>query len=203
MQERELVKRNKDYPQLILNSINASELISSSTSEYELSDYLSGLKELDGLNPHFIIMACNTIHLYHNLLQSKINCPIINLREEVNNFLRNNKINSILIIGTKQTANKLYRFKKIETFKPTDLEQEALSQAIFDFNRGLNKEVCIKETEAICAKYLSLGAKYILLGCTEFAVMLKDSKLPVINTLDILTEVVIRNFIKLKEVNKS
>ena len=45
----------------------------------------------------------------------------------------------------------------------------------------------ITEIKKICLKYLQ-KSDVIVLGCTEFAIMLKDENLPMIDTVDILVE---------------
>jgi len=37
-----------------------------------------------------------------------------------------------------------------------------------------------------------LGAEVVILGCTEFAVMLGDENIPKINTIDVLINAVVR-----------
>jgi|SRR3989344_3248857 len=201
-QNQGLIKSNKDYPQIIINSIPAPELINNNISEKDLLPYIEGLKELDEFNPDFIVMVCNTIHLFYDALQAEIKTLILDLRKEVRDSLEKREIKSCLILGTSSTINRrLYDFSGI--IKPDREELKILSEAIFNFNKGENREEQIKITNKICKKYLSLGAKTILLGCTEFAVMLDKANIPKINTIDILVEATIRNFIKLKEVNKS
>ena len=137
-------------------------------------------------------MVCNTIHLYYNKLQKEIQTPILNLRKELEQLLIRNKITSTFIIGTPNTIKQgLYKFKGIKSFEPNKKEITKLSNAIFNFNKGFNKELQIKIVKKICQKYLNKGAKTVILGCTEFAVMLNKEKLPKINTIDVLVEATI------------
>jgi aspartate racemase len=147
------------------------------------------------MNVDFIAMVCNTIHLYHSYLQSKIKIPILNLRDEVEKSLKNLK--SILVIATPLTTEKLYDFNNI--VKPDKQEIIKLSEAILNFNKGNNKDKQIQLTRNICGKYLNSGVSSILLGCTEFAVMLKDEDIPKINTIDILVESTIKKLITFKK----
>lgn len=194
IQVRKLVNKNEDYPQIIINSINAIELTERIT-EKDLMPYIKGLEELDSLNPDFIIMVCNTIHLYFNLLQSKIKTRIINLPKEVESLVIQRKINKIFLIGTENTLNSsLYKFQNIETLTPNQEEQKILTYSIVEYNKGKNKEYHKKNVLAICNKYLSLGAQSVLMGCTEFAVMLKDTDIPKINTIEVMINSTIRRF---------
>lgn len=159
-----------------------------------------GLKELEQANPDFIVMICNTIHLFYNILQNKIKMPIIDLKEELKNYLRKNKIKSTLVIGTPLTIKRgLYKFDGIDYIVPSEEERGILADSINKFNRGYDKANQAQRVRKICSKYLDKKAETLILGCTEFAVMLKDENFSKINTIDILVESVIsriRNHIR-------
>jgi len=192
MQEKNLIKSNSDYPQIIVNSIPAPELVSQ-ISDKELKPYIDGLKELDSLKPDFIVMICNTIHLYHELLQSKIATDLINLRDLVKTYLEENKIKSYLILGTGNTIEKgLYDFKDFKCFTPNNDEIIKINDAIFNFNKGFDKTSQKRLLLNISKKYLELGAETAILGCTEIALMLYEEEIPRVNTLDILVDSVIK-----------
>ena len=187
LQENKLIKSNKDYPQIIINSIPAPELIYERISKEDLKPYIRGLKELDEFNLNFIIIVCNTIHLYYDLLQKEIKTEIIDLRKELKLYVKKKKIKSVFILGTPNTIKQgLYKFKEIKTFQPNKKETKDLTRIIFNFNKGYKKEKQIEKTKLICNKYLEKGAETIILGCTEFAVMLDKENIPKINTIDIL-----------------
>jgi len=144
-------------------------------------------------------MVCNTIHLYYQLLQNQIETPILNLRKELKQRLINKNIKSALILGTSNTIKQgLYKFKNIKSYEPNKKEIKQLTTSIFNFNKGINKKTQTKIVKNICQKYLNKGAETIILGCTEFAVMLNKEKIPKINTIDILVEATVN---KLKSSN--
>jgi len=166
--------------------------------------YIKGLKELDGFKPDFIVMICNTIHLYINILQNQIKTPILDLKEEIKNHLEINNIKSALIIGTPNTISQgLYRFDNIKSIEPTNEEISKLTGLIFNFNKGIEKNKQIQETKNICLKYLHQGAETVILGCTEFAVMLSNEDFPKINTIDVLVNATIERFQILKSNSRS
>ena len=114
LQKEKLIKSNKDYPQIIINSIPAPELIYEKILKEDLKPYIEGLKELDKFNPDFIVMVCNTIHLYYERLQKEVKTPIIDLRKEVKEYLIKNKIKSRLDIFASLTFEDVSRsFVKI------------------------------------------------------------------------------------------
>jgi len=195
LQEKGLIKSNKDFPQIIINSVPAPELIYDEISDEELEDYIIGLRELDRFKVDFILMVCNTIHLYYDRLQKHIKTPLLDLRKEIRDTLLQENMKSVLVIGTPNTIKQgLYRFEGIKTFEPDENEMKTLTKAIFNFNKGVNKKLQVQKTRKICEKYLKKGANAVILGCTEFAVMLDKEDLPTINTIDVLVESVIKYF---------
>ena len=189
LQQDGTIKKNTDYPQVVINSIPAPELIYEYIKDDELRPYIRGLKQLDEFGVDIIVMVCNTIHLYYKQLQEVVATPILNLKEELRKKLEHEGIKKISIIGTPNTIRQgLYRFDGIETIDPSNVDIKALSNAIHNFNIGKDKDKQREITEEIATRYLVQGAEKIVLGCTEFAVMLENSNLPKINTIDVLVD---------------
>ena len=186
-----MIKTNQDFPKIVINSIPAPELVFDKIEDNDLSLYIKGLEELDKMDLDFIIMVCNTIYLFYEKLQSKIKTEIIDLRKEVYKELKKEG-RRITIIGTPGTIKKgPYNFEDIEYINPNEEEIKILSEVVFNFNRGFRLEEQKNKTMDIINKYLSQGSEIILLGCTEFAVMLEDEDIPKKNTIDILVNVVV------------
>lgn len=195
LQKRKLVKINQDYPQILINSIPAKELF----NEENLEEYIAGLKELDLFNPDFIVMVCNTIHIFYEKLQKEIGTEIISLKDEVREYLHTNNVKSLLILGTPLTINSgLYEFPEIKIIKPNEKEIRLLEKAIFNFNIGNNKQKQIQTARNICRKY---NSERILLGCTELALMLQEDE-KTINTIDILVNAVLTRFLNINKLNR-
>ncbi len=176
LQKDGLIKRNTDFPNIIINSINAPELIFERINKKQLLPYINGLKQLENNNVDFIIMVCNTIYLYYDYFQNIINTKIIDLRGLIKERLEKENITKITILGTPNTLKKgLYNFKNINIVNLENKEIKQISKAIFNFNKGVNKNMQIKKCEDIAKKYQDNGSK-IILGCTEIAVMLNNKE---------------------------
>ncbi len=153
------IKSNRDFPQIIINSIPAPELVYEDVSEQEIKPYMEGLLELDKAGSDFIAMVCNTIHLYYERLQKEIRTPIINLKTEVMEVVKERGIKSAIITGTPNTIKKgLYRFDGIRNFELSSEEARDLGKAVFDFNMGVDRPGQIKKLRYVCGKYLWHGS---------------------------------------------
>lgn len=139
-------------------------------------------------------MICNTIYLFYDRLQKEIKTPILDLRKELKKLVSDKGVKSVLIIGTPNTIKGgLYKFDGIKTYEPDEEEMKLLTSIIFKFNNGLNKEK--QKVRNICDKYINKGAETIILGCTEFGVMLGDEEIPKINPIDVLVDVIINKLL--------
>jgi len=196
LQDTGVIKSNLDFPQIIINSIPAPELVHETISEADLQPYIKGLKELDSMNVDFIVMVCNTIHLFYDRLQKEINTPIIDLRNELENTIKQRKIKSTLILGTPTIVkNGLYQFKGINSIEPDEMELKELTNAILNFNLGKNKQKQVQKVRMVCQKYVKKDSITIILGCTELALMLSNEGIQKINTLDVLVEATVKRFL--------
>jgi aspartate racemase len=199
-QKRGLIKSNKDFPQIIINSIPAQELVYENITDADLSLYITGLKELEDFGVNFIVMVCNTIHLFYDKLQAQIKTPILDLRKEVEKAVKIKGVRSVLILGTPSTINKgLYDFDSINSIKPTKNDIELLSTAISNFNNGTEKEKQRMKVTEICNKYLSKNdTSTVILGCTEFGLMLSNENFDKINTIDVLVKATVDKAVSFK-----
>jgi aspartate racemase len=192
LQNEGKIKSNIDYPQIILNSIPAPELLSQNLSEKDLEPYIKGIQELSLHALDFIVMVCNTIHIFHPILQSKTKIEILNIREAITAELINKGIKRIILLATPATINSdLYNFDDIEVIKPDKNDFDSLQSAVSNFNKGNNKQDQINLIKEIIGKYIIEKSDYVLLGCTEFALMLKDSSFNTINSIDALLNLTI------------
>ncbi len=192
LQKQGFIENNQDFPQIIINSINAPELIHDEIKNEDLVPYINGLKELDSYSVDVIAVVCNTIHLHYDLLQKSIKTPIVNLKEELKKYLVQNRVKKITVLGTSNTIKKLYRFNNIKTIDISERDIKLLKGVIFNFNRGLDKKRQKQIFKSIIRKYLDKGSQKIILGCTELSVI-AENKPYLTDTIDILLKAVIKN----------
>lgn len=194
LQKSKQIKSNLDFPQIIINSIPAPELIYEKISKKDLIPYIKGIKELERYGSDFIIMVCNTIHLFLKRLEKETNIPIIDLREEVKQLLKEIGVRSTIVIGTPGVINGgLYKYKNIRTHELSKSDIDRIIEAIFKFNRGINKDKQAKIVKNIVSKHMKrTKAQLIIAGCTEISLMLQETELPVLDTMDVLLEAVLK-----------
>jgi aspartate racemase len=192
------ITRNQDFPRIVINSIPAPELVHDTASERDLLQYIEGIEMLDAENPSFIVMVCNTIHLYHDMLQSHSKAPILDLRLAVHEKLQEDGIACAGLLGTHLTIAKgLYHFPDISIITPSAAELDSLMQHVICYNRGEEKEMHVTATRDSVQRLMGRGAQRVILGCTEFAAMLQDTSLQKIDTIDVLADATTKRFMSL------
>lgn len=190
------IQNNSQFPQIIINSIPAPELIDGAINSMELEPYFEGIRELNKFGAEYIAMICNTIHLFSKPLQKESEVPIIDLREAVQKELTRKKIKTMLVIGTPNTVKTLYMFEGIHAITPTEKELHKISRAIVLFNRGFQKERQKNKIIKICNKYHPQKPETILVGCTELELMLADTKFQKIEPMKILVNAIVEKLAK-------
>ncbi|MCH8067260.1 MAG: amino acid racemase [Nanoarchaeota archaeon] len=199
LQQTGLIRDNSDYPNIIIRSIPAPELVGAISDE-QLLPYRVGLKQLDNDDVDAIVMVCNTLHLYLPELQESVTAPIMDLRQKVRERLVGDGVRKVTVLGTPSTIRQgLYEFDDFEYVRISNLEIDALSHSIVDYNNGTDKRGQEQLVEDTARKSLDSGSDVVVLGCTEFAVMLKDVDIPKVDTLDVLVDATIDLYKKFRQ----
>jgi len=124
---------NKDFPQIIINSVNAPEIIG--FGDDSVDDYILWIEELVIHQVDSIYMICNTIHAYHQKLVEETWANIINIRNLVRSFLAWLVDRVTCILGTENTIKSwLYSFEGINYMNVDDTIQYHIQNAIMKFN---------------------------------------------------------------------
>jgi len=195
--EYKKLTNDENYPQLFINSINMTEMLSYvANNEYKkLIELLSHeIKRLELIGSDYIAIASNTPHCVIDELIQSTTVPIINIVEETCKYSKENNLKNVLLTGTMFTMkNAFYRkaFEKynIKCIVPNDNEKEIIQNIIFPKlengvididDKNLFKKICnnIIKTNNIDG---------IILGCTELPLMINenDFDISVLNTMGI------------------
>ena len=183
------IRSNTDFPQILINSINAPELVHGNG----LEDYARGLRELDAAGVEFIAMVCNTVHSFYDSLQEGIDTPIIDLRREVKDFLGRQGAKSVVLLATPMSLKSgLYADCDVRYYRLDEKEAREVGDAVLNFNLGNDREGQRATLERIARKYTDMGAELVICGCTEVGLMLEGSGLRTLDTMDLLCDAVAR-----------
>ncbi len=197
LQESGMIKSNTDYPNLIINSVPAPELHLEEHDRPEIVEpYINGIRALSKMEPDFMVMVCNTIHLYLDTIKEKSGYTnFLSLKDIVKNALDETRPRKICVLGTGLTVSRgLYNFDEYDYIVLSEAEQDTLCDVVVAFNRdGSSPEhmKVFKETlMGIVRNKQAQGAEMFLLACTEISEILTKESIPSMDTLELLIDAV-------------
>jgi aspartate racemase len=135
-----------------------------------------------------ITIPCNSVHVFIERLR-KISSNILSITEETAKECNSRGFKKVGILATKTTVQKNLHKKELGKFNvelivPTKKEQETVNQTIINLLRGIQKDD--SDLQKIISSLKNNGAEAIILGCTDLQLIVKNSSLPVIDTLNVL-----------------
>lgn len=200
--------RDSNYPEIIINSINMTEMLSYIIKQ----DYsklinllLLSISQLKNAGADFAVIASNTPHMVFDQLKNKSALPLISIVEETCKKAFSLKIKKILLIGTAFTMNSDFYQKgfskyNINTIVPDLLEQEIIQNIIFpELEEGIVIPEKKKQLIKICNELINKeNIEGIVLGCTELPLMIKenDFNIKILNTAQIHIDAIVTKLIE-------
>ncbi|MEK4761107.1 aspartate/glutamate racemase family protein [Viridibacillus sp. FSL E2-0187] len=148
---------------------------------------------LEKAGADFIVICTNTMHKVIDLIEEKIQIPILHIADTTANQIKANGIQKVGLLGTKFTMEQDFYKSRVETYNiqvivPEEEERAIVHQIIYDeLCLGILKESSKKKYLDIIDRLVEKGAKGIILGCTEVGLLIKqqDTKIPLFDTTNI------------------
>lgn len=157
---------------------------------------LDGLKAIDDKSD-FIVLPCNTLHIFIEELRDASSVPVINIFEELADEIKSRGLKKVGLMATSTTFKsgvlELELAKSgIEVIKPDTQCQGRLSEIIFLILQGNKSDKIRDELFSIARSLKSKGAEAVVLGCTDLQLLLKQpEELELIDTADVLADSVV------------
>ncbi|MBI2545185.1 MAG: aspartate/glutamate racemase family protein [Candidatus Aenigmarchaeota archaeon] len=197
------------YPSIIIDNVPfpfylERDIIEKSVNEIKLLPFLKeSIERLNKLDVDFIVIPCNTVHIFIEELRKFSKVPIISILEETLNFIQSNSIKKIGLLGTQKTIeSKLYQIplekNGIHVILPAENNQKLLSAIIVKILENTFTENDKTVLQKIMYDLKSNGSEHILLVCTDLQLVLKNEDL--VDTMQILASA---TFDRLTDISKN
>ncbi len=186
------------YPEIIVYSVNMSEFIGlMKQKKYQLATLLllEKLEALKKAGADFAAITANTPHLLFDELEKKLTLQLISIVEATCNEAINKNLKRPGLFGTGFTMDASFYpdvFKKngMEVIVPNHTEKLVINQKLFsEIELGIFKDETRNLLIDIIQKMVhEQQIDSIILGCTEFPLILKEQEycgIPVLNTTQI------------------
>jgi len=194
-------ENNDNYPQIIINSINMKTMLDliGENRLSEVTDYLvAEVNKLAKAGADFVLLASNTPHIVFDEIEKKSTLPIISIVEVTCQKSAEMGLKKVGLLGTKFTMmggfyERVFAKQKIEIIVPNSEDREYIHDKYMnELVRGIILDRTRNDLLNIVAKMkISQGIEALILGGTEFPLILtssNDPNLPFLDTAKIHVE---------------
>ncbi|MBI5392837.1 amino acid racemase [Candidatus Woesearchaeota archaeon] len=179
------------------------KLMQGKKTELAVEILKTAVVNLNKTNVDFIIIPCNTVHIFIDKLRAVSVAPIVSIIEETAKKCKELQLQKIGLLASQTTIdNHLFEnvFKKREMniITPDDKDQEIINKTIvriLDKKTENNDKTQIKE---IIKRLQRKGAEAIILGCTDLQLLVdttniaQETEVPLIDTCKVLEDVAVK-----------
>jgi len=197
---------SQNQPNIILENLPVSrsaerKIITGGASKEHFNLLSNSVERLNKM-VDFLVIPCNTVHIFINELRRKSSVPILSIIEETAKECKKRNLKKVaLLASTKTVEERLHQKElnkdKIKVVLPSKVEQKKISNIILKIIHHKNNEEDKTFLFQIVKKLEKEGAEAVILGCTELPLAISSelSVLPIINTLSILENAAVSKLI--------
>ncbi len=171
------------------------QIVSNIKSKNIGSMLADGALKLQNAGADFIVMPCNTAHMFSDDIKTRINIPFIHIVDETINeitaYFPDKK--SVGILATSACINaKIYQDGLTVNNKkfhlPSESYQDECMKSIFDIKEGTEISNPADSMYKVANHLTEKGAEILIAGCTEIPLVLKneDLNVPLISSTEVL-----------------
>jgi aspartate racemase len=159
-------------------------------------------KRLEKAGADFIVMPCNSLHVFIKEIRNVVKIPVLSIIEETVKFLKKNKFHKVGIVSTSATIrNKLYEkaFEEncIEYETPDDFQQEKMGKFIHNLVMGQQNNRDRDELIKIINDFEKKNVDCVILACTDLQLLIpKHPNLKIFDTMKIFSEATVEKILE-------
>ncbi len=159
-------------------------------------------KKLEKAGADFIIMPCNSLHVFIKEIRQAVTIPVLSIIEETVKFLKENNFNKVGIVSTSATIqNKLYENafeeNKIVYVTPDSFQQAKMGKFIMNLVTGQQNNKDREDLIKIINDFENKNVDCVMLACTDLQLLIpKHPTLKIFDTMKILAEATVREILK-------
>lgn len=202
-------KKTKDArPGIIISSVPLpykieEDLIEKNVGSERYIPFLTKeAKRLEEVGADFIVMPCNSLHVFIQEIRDAVDIPVLSIIEETVKFLQKNNLNKVGIVSTSATIeNKLYEnaFEKaeIDYETPDDFQQAKMGKFILNLVTGQQNNRDREGLIQIINDFDKKNVDCVALACTDLQLLIpKHPTLKIFDTMKILVDATVQKILK-------
>jgi len=155
---------------------------------------IEGAKSLERAGAEQVMFCANTQHKVYDLVEPEINVPILHIADATAEAIKRQQLKQVCFLGTKYSMQESFVTHRIESQGIRVMTPER-EEVIVELHRIIQEELTFGEIVPTSKEYVirtiqslvDLGCEGVILGCTEFPLMIDESDLsiPIFNTTQI------------------
>lgn len=195
-------------PPIIISSvplpykIEEDLILRSEGAERYIPFLIQEAQRLEKAGADFIVMPCNSLHVFIKEIRDAVNIPVLSIVEETVKFLKRENMNRVGIVSTSATIkNKLYENafteNEIEYVVPNELQQARMGKFILNLVVGQQKNRDREELIAIINDFENKGLDCVILACTDLQLLIPHHPtLKIFDTMKVFVDATVQEIIK-------
>lgn len=171
-------------------------------SERYIPFLVNEAKRLEKAGADFIVMPCNSLHVFINEIRNAVDIPVLSIVEETVKFLKKNNLNKVGIVSTSATIqNKLYEtaFEQngIAYVTPDAFQQAKMGKFILNLVTGQQKNRDREDLIQIINDFEKKDVDCVALACTDLQLLIpKHPRLKIFDTMKIFADATVEEIMK-------
>ncbi|OQX72522.1 MAG: hypothetical protein B6D61_13605 [Bacteroidetes bacterium 4484_249] len=199
---------NTNRPSIIISNVPLSYKVEQEAILYNkgverfLPLLTNEAKRLEKAGADFIVMPCNSLHMFIKELRESVNIPVLSIIEETVNYVKRKKIDKIGVIATAMTVKyKLYenefQANNILYATPKQKKQSELDKIILNIVNGNKLKSDYDKLIKIIEDFESENVNGIILACTDLQLLKPNYPgLNIFDTMKIFADATVENIFK-------
>jgi aspartate racemase len=158
-------------------------------------------KRLEKAGADFIVMPCNSLHIFIKEIRKAVKIPVLSIVEETVKFLKREKMNKVGVISTSATIkNKLYEnafsVNNIKYMTPNELQQAKMGKFILNLVTGQQKNRDREELIKIVNDFEGKGLDCVILACTDLQLLIPQHQtIKIFDTMKIFADATVEELL--------
>ncbi|MBP9687210.1 amino acid racemase [Candidatus Woesebacteria bacterium] len=149
----------------------------------------------------FIVIPCNSVHIFINQIRESVNIPVLSIIEETVSLLKKKNIKEVGILATSSTIRKqLYedslKANGIKVIAPNEEDQSLMGEIINNLVHSRQDKEDKDKLQLITKNLVDQGTRTVLLACTDLQLIspiIQNTE--IIDTMDILAQTTVREIL--------
>jgi aspartate racemase len=193
---RRFLEKYEHYPQILIDSVSfpqklEQEIIRQCKNENSMLPFLlKSVKRLNTAGANFLVMPCNTLHVFIEELRRGSKVPVLSIVDETTRVIKQKGYRKIGLLATSKTIKSELFDNGFEVILPDEKDQDEIPKIELQIlkNRITQKDRIFMSK--IIEKLSKQGSDAILIGCTDLHLVIDTDRynIDIIDTLEVLID---------------